>query len=128
MRRYVWAIILFSLLLVGCTEKKTKYVVYDAEWDGAPIIVKEDEDVVNEITNVNKVNKLIKHLEKASWQENVAVDIRPPDYSFVWNGFDHYVWVNEAMNRVELSIVGKSNYGNLSAGASESVLEILLDH
>lgn len=54
-------------------------------------------------------------------QQNVEVDIRPPDYYFKWNSYTHNVWINEATNRLELSIEAMSNYGVLSSDASEKL-------
>lgn len=39
------------------------------------------------------MQKLIEALGDAEWEENVKVDIRPPDYSFTWNSYKHNVLV-----------------------------------
>jgi hypothetical protein len=39
-------------------------------------------------------------LGNADWQENIKVDIEPPDYRFSWNSFTHSVWVNQEYERV----------------------------
>ncbi len=99
-----------GLVLVGCSQDaingnvekddSTKQKVYSSSWDGNPIIVKQrnnndDYETVNEITDTDEVEKLIKTLGNADWQENVKVDIRPPDYRFSWNSFKHDIWINQ---------------------------------
>lgn len=64
-------------------------------------------------------------MKNADWRENIDVDIRPPDYYFSWNSFKHNFWINEATGRLELTIDGRSNYGKLSKGSTETVFEIL---
>jgi hypothetical protein len=135
-------IILFTaigLVLVGCNQDAThgsvekpdatKQRVYSSSWDGIPIIVEqrnnEDYVTVNEIADADEVKKLIKALSNADWEENIQVDIEPPDYRFSWNSFQHSVWVNQEYKRLELLIEGQSNYGSLSADSSEVVFEIL---
>ena len=61
----------------------------------------------------------------ADWEENVKVDISPPDYRFSWNSFNHGVWINENSGRLQLLIEGQSNFGSLSATSSETVFELL---
>lgn len=122
-----------GLILVGCVVKdhpnSTKVKVYGNEWDGNPVIVEQgnngDFEQINEITDRAEVAKLIKALKTVKWKENVEVDIRPADYRFTWNSYEHYVWVNEEYGRLELSIDGQSNYGTLSTDSSEIVFEIL---
>ncbi|MGJ9385371.1 hypothetical protein [Salipaludibacillus sp. CF4.18] len=70
---------------------------------------------------------LIEALKNADWQENVEVDIGPPDFRFTWNSYNHSVWRNRDYNRIELKIEGQSNYGTLSKNSSEIVYEILTD-
>lgn len=136
-------IILFAvmgLVLVGCSQdavnsygKKddsTKQQVYSNSWDGNPIIVKQrnhngDYETVNEITDIDEVDELIRTLGNADWQENVKMDIRPPDYRFSWNSYKHDVWINKNNDRLGLSIEGQSNYGSLSADSSTIVFEII---
>lgn len=66
-------------------------------------------------------------MKNADWQENIKVDIRPPDYSFSWNSFEHDVWINQESERIALSIHGQSNYGTLTKDVTETVFEILTD-
>lgn len=140
MKRLFVLIIAIGLLFVGCSQEvtngngeksnSTKDKVYSNTWDGNPIIVKQksnngDYEIVNELTDSVEVKKLIEVLENADWQENVKVDIRPPDYIFNWNSYKHSVWVNEEVERLEIIIEGHSNHGNLSKVSSEFVFEIL---
>ena len=140
MKRLIILFITISLVLVGCSQIATKSIaeksnstkqrVYSSSWDVDPIIVEqritnEDYETVKEITDTDEVKKLIKALENADWQENVKVDIEPPDYRFSWNSFNHSVWINQEYERLELLIEGQSNYGTLSAESSEIVFEIL---
>jgi len=140
MKRIIILFAVMGLVLVGCNQdaingdgKKndsTKQRVYSNSWDGKPIIVKqrdhnEDYETVNEITDLDEVDELIRTLGNADWQENVKVDIRPPDYRFSWNSYKHDVWINKNNNRLELSIEGESNYGSLSADFSTIVFEII---
>lgn len=113
----------------GIANSTTKKI-YNESWDGNPIIViKTDKDVkINSIQDSSDVKLLINKLNAADWQENVEVDIRPPDYYFKWNAYTHNVWVNEVTNRLELSIEGKSNYGVLSSNYSKIVSEMLIDN
>ena len=140
MKRLIILFIAIGLVLVGCSQDatngsvekndSTKQRVYSSSWDGNPIIVKQrnknDEyETVNEITDTDKVEKLINALKNAAWQENVKVDISPPDYQFSWNSYKHDVWINQESERIELIIQGQSNYGTLSKVSSEMVFEIL---
>jgi len=140
MTRLIFLCITIALVLVGCSQDvtngsvqkidSTKQRVYSSSWDGNPLIVKqrntnEKYDTVNEITASVEVEKLIEVLGNADWQENVKVDIEPPDYRFSWNSFNHSVWINEEYERLELLIEGQSNYGTLSADSSEIIFEIL---
>ena len=140
MKRLIILFIAIGLVLVGCSQDatsgsvekndSTKQRVYSSSWDGNPIIVKQrnkkDEyETVNEITDTDIVEKLINALKNAAWQENIKVDIRPPDYQFSWNSFKHDVWINQESERIELIIQGQSKYGNLSNVSSERVFEIL---
>jgi uncharacterized protein YcfL len=145
MKKIVILIITIGLFLVGCSSEaaklnstngiveefdSTKERVYSTSWDGIPIIVKqrntnEDYEIINEITDTDEVNKLIKALENADWQENIQVDITPPDYRFSWNSFNHGVWINQEYERLELLIEGQSNYGSLTADSSKIIFEIL---
>lgn len=125
------------LLLVGCNQERTneetnatKESVYSNSWDGEPITVKQrnnngEYELVHEITDTNEVKKLIENLGNADWQENVKVDIGPPDYEFTWNSYRHSVWINEEYQRLELKIAGQSNYGTLSQDSSSKVYKIL---
>lgn len=140
MKRLFVLILAIGLTLVGCKQdvmysnnektNSTKDRVYSDSWDGKPIIVKQrnvngDYEKVNEITDIVEVEKVIEALENADWQENVKVDIRPPDYSFTWNSYKHSVWINEEYERLELIIEGQSNYGTLSKASSKIVFETL---
>lgn len=51
-------------------------------------------EIIREITDKEEVKALINELKNADWEENVEVDITPPDYTFTWNLFDHSVWRN----------------------------------
>lgn len=55
------------------------------------------------------------------------MDIEPSDYSFIWNSFEHDVWINKEYERLKLIIEGQSNYGVLSEDSSKIVFEILTD-
>ena len=140
MKRLFVLILAIGLLLVGCNQdvtfrndektNSTKDRVYSDSWDGNPIIVKQknvngDYEKVNEVTDSIEVEKVIEALGNADWQENIKVDIRPPDYSFTWNSYKHNVWINEESDRLELIIEGQSNYGTLSKESSKIVFEIL---
>lgn len=140
MKKNIILFILVGLVLVGCNQNitngngvksdSTKNKVYNDSWDGNPIVVKQeindaDAEIINEINDTSDVKKLIEELKNADWQENVEVDIRPPDYRFKWNMYKHSVWINEEYKRLELSIEGASNFGTLSKDSSEIVFEIL---
>ena len=140
MKRLIILFIAIGLVIAGCSQgatsgsaeksDSTKKRVYSSSWDGDPIIVEqritnEDYERVNEITDTDEVKKLIKALENANWQENIKVDIEPPEYRFSWNSFNHSIWINQEYERLELLIEGQSNYGTLSADSSEIVFEIL---
>lgn len=133
-------ILAIGLILVGCNQDvtfgnvektdSTKDTVYSDSWDGNPIIFKQknvngDYEIVNEITDSIEVEKVIEALGNADWQENIKVDIRPPDYSFTWDSYKHNVWIPEESDRLELIIEGQSNYGTLSKESSKIVFEIL---
>src|SRR5690625_1215754 len=111
MKRFIIILITMGLVLVGChldgknsngeNLNSTKQRVYSNSWDGHSIIVKQNSKVINEITNKDEVKKLIKALKNADWEENVEVDIRPPDYYFSWNSFKHSIWINKEFKRLE---------------------------
>ncbi|MBM7619689.1 hypothetical protein JOC95_001541 [Bacillus tianshenii] len=142
MKKLINLIFFLSVILIGCqqdtTEKNldensTKERVYSSNWDGTPVIViKRNENGTNEkireITDTEEVATLINELKNADWEENVVVDISPPDYTFTWNSFKHSVWINEEYEykRIELKIDGQSNWGTLSKKSSEIVYEILI--
>lgn len=128
-------------LLIGCQlqtneqanprdNAATKDRVYSEVWDGTAIIVEERNDngkytEVNTIIDGKLVDKIINILSAAEWEENVDVDITPPDYRFTWNSYNHGVWINEYVNRLELIIEGQSNYGKLSEHDSKIFFEML---
>lgn len=139
MKKYISLFFLVWLVLVGCNQgvingidvkSNSKDKIYSESWDSNPIIVKQqikdaDAEIINEIDDTSDVKKLIEELKNADWQENVEVDIRPPDYRFNWNSYEHNVWINEESDRLEFSIEGKSNYGTMSKSSSVTVFEIL---
>jgi len=130
MKRII-CLLLVSIFLIGCTSETVKHKIYGEEWDGKTIVVEqiqenEERKVIHEITVEAHVKNLIKDLASADWQENVEVDIRPPDYTFTWNTYEYLLWVNEETNKLEVSIVGESNFGVISEGNSNKVMEILL--
>ncbi|WP_096271297.1 hypothetical protein [Paucisalibacillus globulus] len=137
MKRFIVFIIAMGLVLVACGQdtaeenpNSTKARVYSHSWDGNPVTVEKrntegNYEIIHEITDADEVEKLIEALGNADWEENVKVDIAPPDYSFTWNNYNHSVWVNEGSERLELMIEGQSNYGTLSKTPSELVFEIL---
>jgi hypothetical protein len=140
MKKFIILFIAIGLVLVGCNQNSTngndtksdstKNRVYSSSWDGNPLIVKQrnnngDYETIYEIADKGKVETLIKVLGNADWQENVKVDIRPPDYRFTWNSYKHSVWINQEYDRLELIIEGQSNYGTLSKDSFEIVFEIL---
>lgn len=145
MKRIMMLVIVSGLVLVGCNNQNaaennlidqaenndsTKTRVYSKPWDGKAIIVKQkydqdDYQAVNEITDPAQVEKLIEILRNADWKEGVDVDIEPADYRFVWNSFEHGVWINDEYKRIEVIVAGQSNYGVLSKEASKVVFEIL---
>ncbi|WP_339216305.1 hypothetical protein [Ornithinibacillus sp. FSL M8-0202] len=139
MKKLVLLILVMGISLVGCSQDapnsnsemnlSTKERVYSNTWDGNPVIVKQKNsnsnyELINEIDDREVVNEIIEALDNADWQENIKLDIRPPDYQFTWNSYEHHVWLNEN-GTLELIIVGQSNYVTLSEGASERVFEIL---
>jgi hypothetical protein len=140
MKKFIILFIAIGLVLVGCNQNltngndaksdSTKDRVYSSSWDGNPLIVKQrnnngDYETVYELADNGKVETLIEVLGNADWQENVKVDIRPPDYRFTWNSYKHSVWINQEYDRLELIIEGQSNYGTLSKDSFEIVFEIL---
>ena len=140
MKILIISFIAIGLVLVGCSQvatnsnaeksNTTKQRVYSSPWDGKSIIVEqrnnnEDYETVNEITDADEVKTLIKALGNADWEENVKVDIRPPDYRFSWNTFTHSIWINQEYERLELLIEGQSNYGTLTVDSSKIVFKIL---
>lgn len=139
MKRITILFTVVGLVLAGCStdvkgegikNDSTKQRVYSSSWDGNTLIVEQrnheaNYQTVNEITDTTEVEELIKALGNADWQENIKVDIMPPDYRFSWNSFKHNVWVNQNSNRLELIIEGQSNYGSLSEKSSEVVFGIL---
>jgi len=137
MKRLIVFMIAMGVVLVACGQdttkenpNSTKVRVYSHSWDGNPVTVEQrntegDYEIIHEITDADDVEKLIEALGNAAWEENVKVDIGPPDYSFTWNNYEHSVWVNEGSDRLEFMINGQSNYGTLSGASSELVFEIL---
>lgn len=134
--RTLFAIILIIGISAGCEqmgtddENTTSERVYSADWDGDPIEVSArdadgSEETIHEVSETGEVERLIEALRQADWEENVMVDIRPPDYQFQWNDYLHFVWQNDEVGRLELVIDGEENYGRLSRNASEEVLSIL---
>lgn len=139
MRKCLILLSIIAIVLVGCKENAAKNDItssssknfYAETWDGNSIVVKqmineESYKTINVITDTAVVKELVDELRGADWQENVELDIRPPDYYFSWNGFEHNVWLNETTKRLELSVEGKSNYGKLSEHSSSIVLELLM--
>ncbi|MBC5636437.1 hypothetical protein H8S33_06315 [Ornithinibacillus sp. BX22] len=139
MKKLVLLILVMGLSLVGCSQDapnsnneinlSTKERIYSKAWDGNPVMVKQKNsngnyELINEITDSEVVKEIIEALGNANWQENIKLDIRPPDYKFTWNSYEHHVWLNEN-GTLELIIVGQSNYVTLSEAASEMVFEIL---
>jgi hypothetical protein len=138
--KYFYLILFLTVMLAGCQQVKTEVNidkestverVYSRSWDGTPVIVKKrngngTNEIIREITDKEEVESLINALKNADWEENVVVDITPPDYTFTWNSFKHSVWRNEEYERLELKIEGQSNWGTLSKSSSETVSEILI--
>lgn len=138
--KYFYLILFFTVMLAGCQQdttegnldnNSTKERVYSSSWDGTPVIVIKrnsngTNEKIREITDKEEVEALINELENADWEENVDVDITPPDYTFTWNSYKHSVWRNEEYERLELKIEGQSNWGTLSKSSSEIVSEILI--
>src|SRR5699024_9741973 len=130
-------LVLIGILLAGCSQfgfnkHSTVNKIYKDSWDGHPVVVKQQfndgkYDVINEITDETKVENLIGNFEKANWQENVEVDIRPPEYVLTWNSYTYHIWENEKLNRLEFNIVGEAGFGNLSKGSSEEVRDIFMN-
>lgn len=65
MKKYIVLFIVSGLTLVGCIQDSTKQAVYSDSWDDDPLIVKIYDDnggyeTVNEITDADKIEKLIK--------------------------------------------------------------------
>lgn len=147
-KKLISLIILIGVVLVGCqqdeidnsnhtsnhyeTPDTTKDKVYNDAWDGKTILVKQggDEEAVaiNEIDDAADEEALINELKNADWRENIDVDIRPPDYYFVWNAYKHKVWINEETSQLELSVEGQSNFVTLSKDSSNIVFEILTNN
>lgn len=140
MKKLIVLILLVGLSLVGCSQDvpisnneinlSTKERVYSNAWDGNPVMVKQKNsngnyELINEIDDSEVVKEIIEALDSADWQENIKLDIRPPEYKFTWNSYEHHAWLNEENGTLELIIVGQSNYGTLSEAASEMVFEIL---
>ena len=130
MKRIIILLIAIGLILVSCSKDSTKNRVYSSSWDNTPIVVEQknnygDYNKINEITDATQVERLIKALKNANWEENTDVDIEPPDYRFVWNSFHHNVWVIEATGRLQLTIDERSNFVTLSKSSSKIVFEIL---
>lgn len=140
MKKLIVLILLVGLSLVGCSQDvpisnneinlSTKERVYSNAWDGNPVMVKQKNsngnyELINEIDDSEVVKEIIEALDNSDWQENIKLDIRPPDYKFTWNSYEHHVWLNEENGTLELIIVGQSNYGTLSEAAFEMVFEIL---
>lgn|SRR5699024_9599195 len=114
MKKVFILIIVIGLILVGCgkaqvnknagekNKNSTTQKVYSSSWDGEALIVEErnengDYEKVNKVTNIQLVKKLISTLKKADLEENVDVDIEPPDLRFTWNSYEHNVWVNQEL-------------------------------
>jgi len=132
MKRIIILLVAIGLILVSCSKDSTKNRVYSSSWDNTPIVVEQKNDdgnynKINEITDATQVERLIKALKGANWEENIDVDIEPPDYRFVWNSFHHNVWVIEATGRLQLTIDERSNFVTLSKSSSKIVFEILTD-
>src|SRR5699024_9496865 len=132
MKRIIFLFIAIGLILVSCSKDSTKNRVYSSSWDDTPIIVEQKNSTgeynkINEISDAAQVERLIKALKSANWEENTDVDIEPPDYRFVWNSFHHNVWVIEATARLQLTIDERSNFVTLSKSSSKIVFEILTD-
>lgn len=140
MRNQFYLLIILILFFVGCQQQvneespvnipTTKDKVYSESWNGEPVIVKGQTDDgnytnINEINDVKDIETIIELLKNAEWEENVQVDIRPPDYRFSWNRYIHGVWDNKEYNRLEVIIEGHSSYGTLSISSSEVLYEIL---
>src|SRR5690625_149641 len=133
MKRIIILFIAIGLILVSCSKNSTKNRVYSSSWDDTPIVVEQKSNdgnynKINEITDTAKVERLIKALKNANWEENTDVDIDPPDYRFTWNSFHHSVWVIEATGRLQLTIDERSNFVTLSKSSSKIVFEILTDN
>lgn len=140
MKKFIPLLIAICLVLIGCNQEmtkgdyeepaSTKDRVYRSSWDGNPLMIKqrndnEDDEIINEIADVAEVNKIIEILKNADWEENVMIDIRPPDYYFSWNSYKHNVWVNKEYKKLELIIEGQSNYVTLPTNSSEILFNTL---
>lgn len=143
MKKSAIFILLSVLIIVGCQKqtessgdnknntneivhnnKSTTELIYSSKWDGNPIIVTQSNDkIINEISEREDIEKLIHLLKQANWQENVQIDIRPPDLTFAWNSYEHGVWINKT--NLELMIFGQSNFGSLSEEDSTIVYQLL---
>lgn len=132
MKKFVIVFIVMVLMLVGCSGKdSTKRAVYSEQWNDELIIVEKinidgNYEVINEVSNPEDVERLIKTLKSINWKENVDVDIRPADYLFTLNGHRHNVWVSDGKDNLSLSIDSRSNYTKVSKKSSKIIFEILI--
>lgn len=130
MRKVTFLFIAMGLVLIGCIQDSTRNKVYSSSWDGIPVVVEQinnngDYIIINEIADATIVNRLIKALRRADWEENFELDTRLPDYRFTWNSFNHNVWLNETTGHLHLTIDERSNFTTLSKDSSRIVFEIL---
>src|SRR5699024_1299383 len=124
MKKTIIIYTIISLVLIGCNQTivnnneiasdSTVKNIYGEAWNSNSVIIKNVEgEIIKSIEDKVEIKQLINKLKGAKWQENIEVDIRPPDYYFKWNSYTHNLWINEETSRLEVSIEGMSNYGIL---------------
>lgn len=121
--------------LVGCNPEETIKAPKEIQAETTQTIEKKPFTVeerqsegyksLKEVVKSDEIKTVVEIIENAKWEENIKVDIAPPEYRFRLDSINYAIWVTPNKDRLVIIPEGQSRYIKLPREESEILYKII---
>ena len=129
--------IVLCFALAGCNQEETIKAPKETQAEkpqtepieNKPFTVEERQSEgyksIKEVVKSDEIETVVEIIENAEWEENIKVDIAPPEYRFSLGSINYAIWVTPNKDRLEIIAEGQAKYIKMPIKDSEILYKII---